>query len=112
MVQSDKDGYRSFLKSEDTLCLEIGQYYHFFVSIPPLDMACNTSHLVYENFLSLKCSGPSKNCSSNFDEMDQEFEGGHLKSHLDKRTLAECTNSVNDMDLLRSCLRSFFGQVD
>ena len=83
MVQSDKDSYRAQLKSEASLCMELGQYYHFFAS---KDLACNTSYLVYENFLSMKCSGPNKNCTGNFDEMDQELEGGHLKSHPDKRT--------------------------
>ena len=75
LVQSDKDGYRSYLKSEATPCMELGQYYHFFISIPHQDLPCNTSYIAYKNFLSMKCSGPSKNCSSNFEEMDQEFEG-------------------------------------
>ena len=31
-----------------------------------------------EALMCMECSGPNKICISNFDELDQEFEGGHL----------------------------------
>ena len=50
----------------------------------------------------MECSGPSKNCTGNFDEMDQEFEGGHHTKCPDSFD-AVCAKDILPYEIRKYC---------